>query len=744
VRTEEPWQEARVAVLWNPASRGGAYNDQASFAAVFRSVNIAVDTLFVGEPLDLGAYNLVVVPFGAVDSLRLQDFDVLTRFVADGGNLITDTQNDLAVNFGLTFGVNRLRVIRARDRTSPEERIRWRFIELAVKFDADEVDETFCVDDVTDAPLVVGKPWQRGKVLFLATRFDPYSQGGYSLYPYLLEYVRQYFRLGPVVLREQLEVYFDPGFRRTLSTEQLVRQWVRQGVRILHVAGWHQYPKYTYDYERLVRLAHANGILVYAWLEPPQVSQKFWLEHPEWREKNFKGDDVRPSWRYPVAMTDEKCLQAMAAEYRGFLERYEWDGVNLAEVYFEAGRGFADPNVFTPMHPSAQRAVRRRYGVDMARLFDPQSPEYWKTAPAGAAAVTEYRVQEIVAVYERLLGMIRGVAATREGFEVIVTAMDALGSPELREYIGVDMRRILDLQKRYGFLLQVEDPEHEWSTDPRRYTAIGRRYAELLGDRGHLLLDLNILQFRKPDRVTAFPTLIQTGTESFHLVNGAALGAPRMTIYSEASVNAQDLMFFPYALAVGVEYRRTEAGYDVSAPASFQMKLPPQYGAVQIDGTTLTPVRDNVYTIPAGTHRVRALAGGAGAFSAHELETRILSFSGNLLAVAYGMRSAEFTYDAARRPLLAINREPRSLRIDGMDTPFTPMKGNDCYTLFLPAGHHEVELVAGDPMSYGINVTSFWSTTAIAVFGALAVTSLVIMYLGLKLVRRRIGMEEVA
>ena len=52
--------------------------------------------------------------------------------------------------------------------------------------------------------------------------------------------------------------------------------------------------------------------------------------------------------------------------------------------------------------------------------------------------------------------------------DVIVTAMDNLGSPDLRPNHGVDVKRIIDLQRRFNFTLQVEDPESEWSKDPRR------------------------------------------------------------------------------------------------------------------------------------------------------------------------------------------------------------------------------------------------------------------------------------
>ena len=66
-----------------------------------------------------------------------------------------------------------------------------------------------------------------------------------------------------------------------------------------------------------------------------------------------------------------------------------------------------------------------------------------------------------------------------------------------------------------------------------------------------------------------------------------------------------------------------------------------------------------------------------------------------------------------------VNREPHAITVDGAPHAFTVMKGNDGYAVFLPAGAHRVEMVAGDAFSYGINLTSFWSSTAIAWFGRL-------------------------
>ena len=730
------WKEAKVAVMWNEYSKGAAYNDQASFASTFRSVNLRVDTIFLHQQRNFERYNVLVVPQSVIDSLSEKDYDYIVSFIQQGGNLITDTKSELSKELGFEFAPIQMQVSKLRDKYYPEENITWRYTELVHKCLFKESDEAFCFDQTTDAPMVVGRKIGKGKVIYINSRFDPNSQLGYSHYPFLLHYVRKFFEARPILKRSSLEFYFDPGFRHTFSIENLVKQWVIQGIRIIHVAGWHEYPKYTYDYQRLVNLCHANGILVFAWIEPPQVSQKFWKEHPEWREKNYKGIDIQPSWRYPVTLTDPNCLNAMTEHFKKFLNDFDWDGVNLAELYFEAGKGFDNANLFTPMHPTARAEVKKYFGFDPVNLFNPSSEYFWKTNSYAKNAMVKYRIEKVDEVYEKILSSISYLTKSKPGFKIIVTAMDSFGSPELKEQIAVDMESIIKLQKKYGFMLQVEDPASLWSTDPLRYIDIGKKYEQLLGGTSHLLLDLNILSFRKKEEVTPFPTLIQTGTECFHLINAASLGAPRSTIYSESSINPQDMLFVSNAFAAEVEYNYINGGYEVKSPYSFYLQLPKDYKEIQIDNVPLSPARDNEFLIPAGSHKI-TLYKESVSFSAHELQTRILSFTGNLLNVAYGQRDVQFQYESDGRAIVALNRKPTSLKVDGEDYPVIPMKGNDCFSIFLPHGKHAVVIVAGDMFTYGINLTSLWSITGIAIFGSLGVAILLLMYFALKLVKRK-------
>ena len=737
------WEYPRAVILWNHFLRGAQFNNQSSYIAALQSVNIPVDTIFVNEPLDLSRYNMVIVPSGFVDSLKQTDYDILTNFVSEGGNIIIDSKSELAKEFGIRHLNSMLRVSRVRDKFYSEQSLTWHDPQLVPKFEAEGIDEIFCSDEATELPMVIGRKFGNGKILFFNSLFDPLTPYGYSLYPYFIQYIQKYFNIRPFIKREALELYFDPGLRHAYSIEQLVAQWVKQGVHIVHASGWHQYPKYTYDYERLIRVAHANGILVFAWLEPPQVSLKFWTDHPEWREKNIRGDDVRPSWRYPVAMTDPRCVDSMIVNYSNLLQRYDWDGVNIAELYFEAGQGFKDMNLFTPMHPSAKVEFKHQYGFDLQSVFNDTSKNYWKTNTVARSAVTEYRVHVLDGIYERILTSVKHFAEQRPGFHVIVTAMDSYGSPELRENIAVDMNHIIALQKKYNFYLQVEDPENKWSTSPMRYQAIANRYRSEISQPDHLMLDLNILEFRKPTVITAFPTLTPTGIEGYLLVRSASLGTSRSTIYSEATVPPEDLSLYGNSMTTDVKYQYFGNEVFVSSPRSFTLSVPKNITEVSIDGSPRMPVRKGNILISAGEHRLGLQSSGTRDFSTSQLELQLMSINANLLSITHSMRNLDFEYETSLRALASLNAKPTKVIVDGQEIQTSILLGNDCYTISLPTGRHSVRIYSGDEFAYGVSLTSFWSTYAIAIFGFGAVVLLLMMYVGLKVVKQRAAANSI-
>lgn len=569
------FDEARVAILWDHNAKGPAYNDQASFASAFRSLNIQVDTLTARDFSDLQEYNLLVVPNHS--ARKLSGIERIMKFVEGGGNLITDAPSPLAEFFGVHVQDTALKVSRMLDRYYPEDTLRLSAAEQLTPFISDEDDEVFCKEAFTREPVVVGRISGQGKIIYFGMLFDPVSTGGYSRFPFLMEYVRDFVKLRPVLRREFLEMYFDPGYRHNDDTDSLVRLWHFFGVRVIHAAAWHQHPTWTYNYARLIEACHAQGMLVYAWLEPPHVSEKFWRQYPAWQEVNFRGQPVPPHWRYLQALTDSACLEKVKAEYLNLVHAYDWDGVNLAELYFESERGPRNSSLYTPMHPSARTEFKRKHGFDPASLLDPRSAFFWKKNHKALNTFERYRVQTVSRLHEEFLRLFDSVRAEKGRFDIIVTAFDDIGNPELRSHLGSDVRGLIKLQKKFAFTLQVEDPQSRWSTDPRRYGRIGKRYRKLLGKNMHTMLDLNILQFRDVKKPGLFPTSIQTGIECYQMVSAASSASDRVSVYSESSVRHGDLQMLSYAASSPATIRRVRNGWNIRSPFPVVLELPEQY-----------------------------------------------------------------------------------------------------------------------------------------------------------------------
>lgn len=729
IKTKKTRIPANVLLLYDPDASGGAYNDQMSFKEAFRTLNIPVDALPVNQDtkLEISSYNCVIVPYNVAELLDDSQVEYLKSYVRTGGNLITDFRNTLAAEIGIRFFDSAIQVDRVRDSMFPDELLKWNRSEVMNRFDTMRYDEVMGRDDKSDTPVVIGRHYGDGKFIFFGTRFDPLSTAGYSRYPYLIHHIQRFFSIYPVLRRDQLEIYFDPGFRHTISIEQLVSIWASTGIRIIHVAGWHEYPKYKYDYKRLIRLCHSNGILVYAWLEPPQISKKFWTEHPEWREKNFKGEDIRPSWRYPVALTDPACLDAVLKYYKNFMDSYDWDGVNIAELYFEAGRGMKDSKLMTPFHKSARNQFKKIYGFDPVELFDPNSVYFWNANSYAFSCFTSYRIKEIAYIHERILFLIDSVRKTKPWVHVVVTVMDSLSAPELRINNGIDVNKIISLKGKYPFLIQIEDPQSMWSSDPRRYESIANRYTEHISP-GNFALDLNILSFREDNAVTPFPTKIQTGTESYLLLNSAARGAHRVTIYCESSINPQDLSLLPYAYSAGTEIKKVDNRWIINAPTPVVLQLDPEVKEIKKNGRQVLSIGEGKFLLPRGSYQVTIPQRSLKPFQTDILKTRILSITGELLSEKSSQRSVEFKYRSENRCIVTFPREPFAVFLDNQETHFKALKGNGRYALILPSGEHHVLVVAQSDVSYGVDITSLWSSSLIVLFGIAAGGLLIIFY----------------
>jgi len=729
---------AVAAIAWDSTATGGALHDEESFVTALRCVGIPVDTLSVDDLTAARNYNLLIVPYSSAQLLSDSLYDVIDRFVANGGKLITDTKNPVAEDLGINFSKSEIRVEKIRDQLFPEELLSWGTFETVHRIDVQENDEIVCTNAISDAPIAVARKYGNGKFISISARFDPVTDGGYARFPYLVDWIKNYFGLYPTLRRDYLELYFDPGLRRTTSIETLVKQWASRGVRVIHVAGWHEYPKFMYDYDRLIRLCHAYGIAVYVWIEPPQVSQRFYNEHPQWREKNYKGEDIRPDWRYPLALTDTACLHAASDWFYSFFTSHDWDGVNIAELYFGGDGAPANPQLLTPFDASAREIFRKKFGFDPVQLFQTNSLHYYKTSPQDWQTFVDFRASLVTDLTSHFLTIATDAFKNRPGTQIILTILDQKTFPDLRTTIGVDVDQILQLRKKYDFALQVEDPQSNWNRDPRRYIGIGTTYKHLLGaDSSALMIDLNIYSLRDSNYVGVFPSKTPTGTESYLLVNSVAKVAPRMTIYDEATVLPQDLADFPYAIAPQATMEVADGGYEIDAPYSTSIRLSVDAKCIQVDGTTVFPYQPGYFAIPAGEHIVNIQNAQVNPFQDEMMASHIEAASCNILSERTFERGVEFTYDSPTRCAVSFGKMPFAVFVDDHETPFSVAREEQHYGIILPPGQHKALVILENAVSYGIDVTSLWSSALITIFGSFAGGTLVVLYVVFKIRRKR-------
>ena len=183
-----------------------------------------------------------------------------------------------------------------------------------------------------------------------------------------------------------LWAFFDSAYRSRVDLDYFAPRWRKAGISALHVAAWHYWepdPQADEYLRHLIDACHRNAIQVYAWVELPHVSERFWDQHPEWREKTALLQDAQLDWRKLMNLTNRAAFAEAARGLRGLMDRFDWDGVNLAELYFESLEGHENPARFTPMNDDVRAEFQAASGIDPLDLFNPKSPQYYRKARRG-------------------------------------------------------------------------------------------------------------------------------------------------------------------------------------------------------------------------------------------------------------------------------------------------------------------------------------------------------------------------
>jgi len=595
--------------------------------------------------------------------------------VEHGTILILEGGSPLAASFGFRATAQHISVQSIEDLRAPQLRIIWeQAVEVPVfempAVGSPDVAKLFTRERHQKAPLVAGFRRGSGAVLWVAAPPGPH---GYDRFPYLPQALADLGLTAPF-RSAHLWAFFDSAYRSRVDLDYFAPRWRKAGIAALHVAAWHYWepdPEADEYLRHLIDACHRNGIQVYAWVELPHVSERFWDQHPEWREKTALLQDAQLDWRKLMNLTNRAAFAEVSRGLRGLVDRFDWDGVNLAELYFESLEGHDDPARFTPMNQDVRAEFQTATGIDPIELFNPKSPRYYKTSSEGMARFLDFRADLARRQQAEWIAQVEDVRKTKPWLDLTLTHVDDRFDTSMREKIGADTSQTLPLLAQHDFTFLIEDPATIWNLGPQRYPQIAARYAAVTPRTDKLAIDINVVE-RYQD---VYPTKQQTGSELFSLLHVAAAAFPRVAVYFENSILAPDLPLLPSAAAAVQRAERSGEKLVVESRAGVGAAWS---GPALVDGRPWPVASDTIVWLAPGSHLIQP--------AAVKPVLRLVDLNAELHSAASIPGGIEFAYRSSARALANFETPPTRFQIDGADAhPLT--LGN---MVMLPRGQHVV------------------------------------------------------
>jgi hypothetical protein len=531
-----------------------------------------------------------VIPAGAATTTT--DW---SQRVEHGTILILEGASTLAESFGFRAGTERVSVQSVEDRHASQLRIIW---EQAVELPVFETkSQVFTRERWQEAPLVAGFRRGSGAVLWIAVSPGPH---GYDRFPYLPQALADLGLEAPF-RSANLWAFFDSAYRSRVDLDYFAPRWRKAGISALHVAAWHYWesdPEADAYLRRLIEACHRNAIQVYAWVELPHVSERFWDQHPEWREKTALLQDAQLDWRKLMNLTNRAAFAEVSRGLRSLIDRFDWDGVNLAELYFESLEGHDNPARFTPMNGDVRAEFRTASGIDPLDLFNPKSPQYFNTSAQGMAKFLAFRADLARRQQTEWIAQVEDIRKTKSWLDLTLTHVDDKFDSSMGEKIGADTSKTLPLLGQHDFTFLIEDPATIWNLGPQRYPQIAARYQAVTARTEKLAIDINIVE-RYQD---VYPTKQQTGSELFALLHVASSAFPRVAVYFENSILPPDLPLLPSAAAAVQRAERAGDKVTVDSRAGVGVLWT---GPALVDGKLWPVASDTVVWLPPGPHVIQ-------------------------------------------------------------------------------------------------------------------------------------------
>ncbi len=637
------------------------------WTGIFASMGLTVDT---------APKVLVLRPDSGVPS------DLGARIEA-GLIVVIEANTAAAAALGVTVS-GTVTVRRELDSRATDRMMVWEEAIPVLKAELPATATVFSQDRWSGTPLMAG--WRRGTggVLWLAA---PVPSNGYARFTFLPQALA-WFGLNGSLESKRTWAFFDYAYRSRTDPEYMARQWRKMGLSSIHAAAWYHFEPDAVrdDYlRRLITACHRNGILVYAWLEYPHVSDKFWADNPQWRDKTAQLTDAAVFWRKLMNFQNPDCVAAVKAGTKTLLSRFDWDGVNLAELYFESLLGPDDPAQFTPMNDNVRATYQKKFGYDPVDIFRPASPRFWKSADAPLQQLYGFRRDLNHEMHDEWLTFLAGLR-TVDGnpLSLSMTNVDDQYDTKVRDYLGYDNARLVKLLDKIPFTFIIQDPATLWHLGAERYPKIASLYGRLIPDSESLAIDVNIAR----RQFVAYPTEQQAGTEVLSLARVTADSFAQTMYYSENSIARPDRALIP---AASSSARLSQSGSSTSVETAYGVGLA-WTGPANVNGKPWPYQSDTVLWLPAGKFTITPRES--------KPPLRLIDFNGTIrsveeVAIGASATGVAFIYKSVSRSIAVLDQKPGAIWIDGKEAQPTQLPRRDgSVALILPAGEHWVTIAA--------------------------------------------------
>jgi len=708
-------------LIINATAQEALHHETRSFESIFKLVGIDMQKIDVTEFNEIPPkFNLVIIPSASAASLNASQIEIIVDKIKNGDiSLIASGFTPLADELGIEKTLKQIEVHSIVDTSYPNVEIILKKAVPASVFESPGDAAFVYTEKETMTPLVVTSSLGNEKYIFLGIPLDEESSMGSTRFPYFLSHIFRHLQFFPLVRSANAEVYFNPAEREETPIEDLVKFWRRCGIRIIHVAGWQVFPEWTYDYERLIHLAHTNAMLVYVWLEPPYVNEKFWQEHPAWREKNALGEDAVVGWRKPMALGDPQVLNAFLEEWRTLLGRFDWDGVTLNRLGFESKDSERSPESYTPFHPSVREKFKKESGFDPIELFDSVSVNYWKSNPGALRKFKNFRAALAQSYTESLLMMLSEIKTSKKNSWELILTHDARRSDS-----GIELTTLHDLKQRHGAKLQlIPRAKNQWTLPGEEFDLVQLSISPNLdGSTFHPLS----------------PTQYPTGIALYNLLKKLIDNSQRFTLFSENSLYEIDTHMLSLLLASRSTELWSEEGLFVEAFHSGEIVFSDEtLKNLTIDDMPAGSLYQNRLVLPVGGHKIVPTNNGSGLIHGLKSKARLVDCTGDLLRSKVTWRGINVDCRTDKRAVLVINEKPLAIFLNDVQIKANTEKGLRGWSITLPSGYHSVKIITRGNLNLILTLLSLAISNAIVAISAIAIFALFLI-VGIRRIRSRI------